>query len=139
MYENSRFLKNRFTFCGVNTNFGQQWAPPAYYHLTPIESKGKHCRVTDNTQSSAVIGSTLWHLQSLPEVIDILKQRYNQVCVKYWCFDIYKHNLEWLIFHNHYEYSLPLLIEFPHMLDVFLLSNIKYMQIIDGGTWQNFI
>ena len=43
MYENSRFLKIRFTFCGVNTNFGQQWAPPAYYHLTPIESKGKHC------------------------------------------------------------------------------------------------
>ena len=42
MYENSRFLKNRFTFCGVNTNFGQQWAPPAYYHLTPIVSKGKH-------------------------------------------------------------------------------------------------
>ena len=42
MYENSRFLKNRFTFCGVNTNFGQQWAPPAYYHLTPIASKGKH-------------------------------------------------------------------------------------------------
>ena len=39
---NSRFLKNRFTFCGVNTNFGQQWAPPAYYHLTPIVSKGKH-------------------------------------------------------------------------------------------------
>ena len=45
MYENSRFLKNRFTFCGVNTNFGQQWAPPAYYHLTPIVSKGKHCDV----------------------------------------------------------------------------------------------
>ena len=44
MYENSRFLKNRFTFCGVNTNFGQQWAPPAYYHLTPIVSKGKHCQ-----------------------------------------------------------------------------------------------
>ena len=44
MYENSRFLKNRFTFCGINTNFGQQWAPPAYYHLTPIVSKGKHCR-----------------------------------------------------------------------------------------------
>ena len=43
MYENSRFFKNRFTFCGVNTNFGQQWAPPAYYHLTPIVSKGKHC------------------------------------------------------------------------------------------------
>ena len=43
MYENSRFLKNRFTFCGVNTNFGQQWAPPAYYHLTLIVSKGKHC------------------------------------------------------------------------------------------------
>ena len=43
MYKNSRFLKNRFTFCGVNTNFGQQWAPPAYYHLTPIVSKGKHC------------------------------------------------------------------------------------------------
>ena len=43
MYENSRFLKNRFTFCGVNTNFGQQWAPPAYYHLTPIVSKGKYC------------------------------------------------------------------------------------------------
>ena len=43
MYENSRFLKNRFTFCGVNTNFGQQWAPPAYYHFTPIVSKGKHC------------------------------------------------------------------------------------------------
>ena len=43
MYENSRFLKNRFTFCGVNTNFGQQWAPPAYYHLTPIVSKGKLC------------------------------------------------------------------------------------------------
>ena len=42
MYENSRFLKNRFTFCGVNTNFGQQWAPPAYHHLTPIVSKGKH-------------------------------------------------------------------------------------------------
>ena len=42
MYENSRFLKNRFTFCDVNTNFGQQWAPPAYYHLTPIVSKGKH-------------------------------------------------------------------------------------------------
>ena len=42
MYENSRILKNRFTFCGVNTNFGQQWAPPAYYHLTPIVSKGKH-------------------------------------------------------------------------------------------------
>ena len=42
MYENSRCLKNRFTFCGVNTNFGQQWAPPAYYHLTPIVSKGKH-------------------------------------------------------------------------------------------------
>ena len=42
MYENSRFLKNRFTFCGVNTKFGQQWAPPAYYHLTPIVSKGKH-------------------------------------------------------------------------------------------------
>ena len=42
MYENSRFLKNRFTFCGVNTHFGQQWAPPAYYHLTPIVSKGKH-------------------------------------------------------------------------------------------------
>ena len=42
MYENSRFLKNRFTFCGVNTNFGQQWAPWAYYHLTPIVSKGKH-------------------------------------------------------------------------------------------------
>ena len=46
MYENSRFLKNRFTFCGVNTNFGQQWAPPAYYHLTPIVSKGKHCSGT---------------------------------------------------------------------------------------------
>ena len=44
MYENSRFLKKRFTFCGVNTNFGQQWAPPAYYHLTPIVSKGKHCK-----------------------------------------------------------------------------------------------
>ena len=44
MYENSRFLKNRYTFCGVNTNFGQQWAPPAYYHLTPIVSKGKHCK-----------------------------------------------------------------------------------------------
>ena len=44
MYENSRFLKNSFTFCGVNTNFGQQWAPPAYYHLTPIASKGKHCK-----------------------------------------------------------------------------------------------
>ena len=43
MYENSRFLKNRYTFCGVNTNFGQQWAPPAYYHLIPIVSKGKHC------------------------------------------------------------------------------------------------
>ena len=43
MYENSRFLKNRFTFCGINTNFGQQWDPPAYYHLTPIVSKGKHC------------------------------------------------------------------------------------------------
>ena len=43
MYENSRFLKNRFTFCGVNTNFGQQWAPPAYYHLTPIVNKGKLC------------------------------------------------------------------------------------------------
>ena len=43
MYENARFLKNRFTFCGVNTNFGQQWAPLAYYHLTPIVSKGKHC------------------------------------------------------------------------------------------------
>ena len=43
MYENSRFLKNRFTFFGVNTNLGQQWAPPAYYHLTPIVSKGKHC------------------------------------------------------------------------------------------------
>ena len=43
MYENSRFLKNRFTFCGVNTNFGQQWAPLAYYHLTPIVSKGKQC------------------------------------------------------------------------------------------------
>ena len=43
MYESSRFLKNRFTFCGVNTNFGQQCAPPAYYHLTPIVSKGKHC------------------------------------------------------------------------------------------------
>ena len=43
MYENFRFLKNRFTFCGVNTNFGQQWAPPAYYHLTPIVNKGKHC------------------------------------------------------------------------------------------------
>ena len=43
MYENSRFLKNRFTFCGVNTNFGQQWAPSAYHHLTPIVSKGKHC------------------------------------------------------------------------------------------------
>ena len=43
MYENSRFLKNRFTFCGINTNFEQQWAPPAYYHLTPIVSKGKHC------------------------------------------------------------------------------------------------
>ena len=43
MYENSRFLKKRFTFCGVNTNFGQQWAPPAYYHLTHIVSKGKHC------------------------------------------------------------------------------------------------
>ena len=42
MYENSRFLKNRFTFCGVNTNFGQQLAPAAYYHLTPIVSKGKH-------------------------------------------------------------------------------------------------
>ena len=41
MYENSRFLKNRFTFYGVNTNFGQQWAPPAYYHLTPNVSKGK--------------------------------------------------------------------------------------------------
>ena len=48
MYENSRFLKNRFTFCGVNTNFGQQWAPPAYYHLTPIVSKGKHCDVILN-------------------------------------------------------------------------------------------
>ena len=47
MYENSRFLKNRFTFCGVNTNFGQQWAPPAYYHLTPIVSKGKHWYSTD--------------------------------------------------------------------------------------------
>ena len=46
MYENSRFLKNRFTFCGVNTNFGQQWAPPAYYHLTPIVSKGKHWRAS---------------------------------------------------------------------------------------------
>ena len=45
MYENSRFLKNRFTFCGVNTNFGQQWAPAAYYHLTPIVSKGKHCKL----------------------------------------------------------------------------------------------
>ena len=51
MYENSRFLKNRFTFCGVNTNFGQQWAPPAYYHLTPIVSKGKHCN--ELTQISA--------------------------------------------------------------------------------------
>ena len=51
MYENSRFLKNRFTFCGVNTNFGQQWDPPAYYHLTPIVSKGKHwngCYIADN-------------------------------------------------------------------------------------------
>ena len=48
MYENSRFLKNRFTFCGVNTNFGQQWAPPAYYHLTPIVSKGKHCKEPNN-------------------------------------------------------------------------------------------
>ena len=45
MYENSRFLKNRFTFCGVNINFGQQWAPPAYYHLTPIVSKGKHWKM----------------------------------------------------------------------------------------------
>ena len=45
MYENSRFLKNRFTFCGVNTNFGQQWAPPAYHHLTPIVSKGKRCNI----------------------------------------------------------------------------------------------
>ena len=42
MYENSRFLKNNFTNYGVNTNFGQQWTPPAYYHLTPIVSKGKH-------------------------------------------------------------------------------------------------
>ena len=45
MYENSRFLKNRFTFCGVNTNFGQQLAPPAYYHLTPIVSEGKHWKL----------------------------------------------------------------------------------------------
>ena len=52
MYENSRFLKNRFTFCGVNTNFGQQWAPPAYYHLTPIVSKGKHWIIYGNTSCS---------------------------------------------------------------------------------------
>ena len=50
MYENSRFLKNRFTFFGVNTNFGQQWAPPAYYHLTPIVSKGKHWEPIDFQQ-----------------------------------------------------------------------------------------
>ena len=48
MYENFRFLKNRFTFCGVNTNFGQQWAPPAYYHLTPIVNKGKHWAILVN-------------------------------------------------------------------------------------------
>ena len=52
MYENSRFLKNRFTFCGVNTNFGQQWAPPAYYHLTPIVSKGKHWMVKHFTATA---------------------------------------------------------------------------------------
>ena len=55
MYENSRFLKNRFTFCGVNTNFGQQWAPPAYYHLTPIVSKGKHCNGLSPERRQAII------------------------------------------------------------------------------------
>ena len=57
MYENSRFLKNRFTFCGVNTNFGQQWAPPAYYHLTPIVSKGKHCVRIHSTMNDPCIGA----------------------------------------------------------------------------------
>ena len=52
MYENSRFLKNIFTFCGVNTNFGQQWAPPAYYHLTPIVSKaGETLRSYSNSET----------------------------------------------------------------------------------------
>ena len=53
MYEYSRFLKNRFTFCGVNTNFGQQWAPPAYYHLTPIVSKGKHWKINKKQSESS--------------------------------------------------------------------------------------
>ena len=51
MYENSRFLKNRSTFCGVNTNFGQQLAPAAYNHLTPIVSKGKHCNECDGVSN----------------------------------------------------------------------------------------
>ena len=29
-------------FSRIDSHFGQQWAPPAYYHLTPIVSKGKH-------------------------------------------------------------------------------------------------
>ena len=56
MYENARFLKNRFTFCGVNTNFGQQWAPPVYYHLTPIVSKEKHC---------VLLGHQLFHVNPM--------------------------------------------------------------------------
>ena len=68
MYENSRFLKNRFTFYGVNTNFGQQWAPPAYYHLTPIVSKGKHCTDMDvclPLNWRAVDGWRAWELALL--------------------------------------------------------------------------
>ena len=64
MYENSRFLKNRFPFCGVNTNFGQQLAPPAYYHLTPIVSKGKHwieCPVSALVQLMAWRQTTTTH------------------------------------------------------------------------------
>ena len=66
MYENSRFLKNRFTFCGVNTNFGQQWAPPAYYHLTPIVSKGKHCiEVGPRFHFHHVVYKMFWHLTEI--------------------------------------------------------------------------
>ena len=58
MYENSRFLKNRFTFCGVNINLGQQWAPPAYYHLTPIASKGKHCTTCEPVSMNVATAPT---------------------------------------------------------------------------------
>ena len=66
MYENSIFLQNRFTFCGVNTNFGQQWAPPAYYHLTPIVSKGKHCnKMADNNFTNALFTSVFYILNQI--------------------------------------------------------------------------